>query len=98
MNTAQTNTPSCQSDTEDIHVGHFNLGSFLLDHGQPEAALPQHLAAALIQAIAGRAHLQDSLDMAARDLTALGGTGRLPADVNELERLVAQVLQSGFVI
>jgi hypothetical protein len=77
-------------DTEDIHVGHLNLGSFHLDHGQPEAALPQHLAAAMIEAIAGRAHLRDSLDMAARDLVALGGTGQLPADVNELCLLVAQ--------
>ena len=78
-------------DTENIWVGHFNLGSFLLQADHPEAALTHHLAAALIQVTAGRGNAQQSVGMMAKDLAELGDAAQLPADVTELCRRAADV-------
>jgi len=79
------------ADADDIMRGHHNLGSFLRAGGRAEAALPHHLAAALIRAVTGRGHVEDSLRQAATDLGILGDDASVPADVPELSRRAAEV-------
>jgi hypothetical protein len=78
-------------DVHGIAACHHHLGNYLRSHArQPAAALTHHLAAALIDALAG-AGTEASEHEAARDLQTLAGSSVISASVTDLCRQAGEI-------
>jgi hypothetical protein len=79
------------TDMGGVQVSHHNLGNYLLAHAEaPQAALPHHLAAALLRVITGAEGAERSMRAAAGDLR-LGGEAAMPASAAALCLRVGEV-------